>query len=383
MKRHKLCAILNLNKNYEELKPLNIHRPVAALPFGGRYCIIDFMLSSLSHAGIDSVALFIENSGRSIYDHIRSGREWDMDSAITGGTFTFSQQRLKHRYYIENKPNQDYYADHRLYMKRSRAEYVLVMSGESVIDIDIDALAKHHYKNSADITVVYNNIPSNKIKNNTNLKFLEINEKGMVTNLKEATNEDESLALNTEVYILKIDTMNEIMDRAIKDNAYADIGTILTSYLPMYHTNTYEYTGYLGVIDSVDTYYAHNMELLDENYYTSLFHKDKTVINRTNNGAPTFYAEESNVKESLCATGCSIYGNVDHSILFRNVVIEKEAVIENSIILAGGKIGQGAKLDYVILDKGVTVDEGVELKGSKDSILVVPKNTHVTKGWKP
>lgn len=383
MKRNKLCAILNLNKNYEELKPLNTHRPVSALPFGGRYCIIDFMLSSISHVGMDSVALFIEKSGRSIYDHIRSAREWDLDSAITGGTFTFSQQRLKHRYYMENKPDHDYYADHRLFMERSRAEYVVVMSGESVINLDIDAVVQYHFKNPADITVVYQNISTDEIKNSTNMKFLEFNKEGFITNLKEATPEDKKLALNTEIYILKVDTMNEIMDRAIKDEAYADIGTILTSYLPMYHSNAYEYTGYLGVIDSVDSYYAHNMEMLDENHFTALFHNGKTVINRSNNGVPTFYAEESDVKDTFCAAGCTIYGYVRHSVLFRNVVIEKESVIENSIILAGGKIGQGAKLDYVILDKGVTVDEGVELKGSKESILVVPKNTHVTKGWKP
>ncbi|HHV12967.1 MAG TPA: glucose-1-phosphate adenylyltransferase subunit GlgD [Clostridiales bacterium] len=383
MKRHKLCAILNLSKNFEELKPLNKNRPVAALPFGCRYCIIDFMLSSISHAGIDSVALFIEKSGRSIYDHIRSAREWDMDSAITGGTFTFSQQRWKHRHFMENNHGQDYYGDHRLFMKKSRAGYVVVMSGEYVLNLDIDAVVQHHFTTPADITVVYQNVPAEQFGKKAHLKFLEIDEKGVATNLKEAAPEDKKLAMNTEIYILKIDTLNEIMDRANADGVYADVGEVLTAYLPMYHVNAFEYTGYLAGIDSVDAYYDRNMEMLEEAHFNSLFHSSKPVITRSKNGAPTFYAEESEVREAQCATGCEIYGKVYHSLLFRDVVVEQDAAVENSIIFAGGKIGRGAKLDYVILDKAVTVDEGVELCGTRDAILVVPKNTHVTKEWRP
>lgn len=383
MKRHKLCAILDLNKNFEELKPLNKGRPVAALPFGCRYCIIDFMLSSISHAGIDSVALFIEKSGRSIYDHIRSAREWDMDSAITGGIFTFSQQRWKRRHFIENNQGRDYYADHRLFMKRSRAEYVVVMGGEYVLNLDIDAVVQHHFTNPTDITVVYQNISPEKISKKPHFKFLGMDEKGVVTNLREAAPEDKKLALNTEIYILKIDTMNEIMDRANADGAYLGVGEILTAYLPMYHANAFEYTGYLAGIDSVETYYTHNMEMLDETCFNALLHSSKPVITRTYNGAPTFYAENSEVIDVQCATGCEIYGKVYHSLLFRNVVVKMDAVVENSIVLTRGTIGQGAKLNYVILDKGVTVDDGVELYGTKESVLVVPKNTHVTKGWTP
>lgn len=383
MKRHKLCAILNLSKNYEELKPLSNHRPVAALPFGCRYCIIDFMLSSISHAGIDSVALFIDKSGRSIYDHIRSAREWDMDSAITGGTFTFSQQRWKHRHYMENNVGKDYFSDHRLFMSKAKADYVVVMSGEYVLNLDIDSVVQHHLKNESEITVVYQNLPKEQFAKRSHLRFLEMDEKGVVVNLREAAPEDEKLAVNTEIYVLKKDTLNEIMDRANADANYMDIGAVLSKYLLAYKTNAFEYTGYLAGIDSVEAYFNRNMEMLDSAKFNSLFHSSKPVITRTKNGAPTFYSEESNVSSAQCATGCEIYGSVHHSLLFRDVSVGKNAQIENSIIFTRGKIGEGVKLNYVILDKNVVVDEGVELSGSKDAILVVPKNTHVTKGWTP
>ncbi len=381
MKRHKLCAILNLNKDFEELTPLNNNRPVAALPFGCRYCIIDFMMSSLSHAGIDSLALFINKSGRSIYDHIRSAREWDMDSAITGGIFTFSQQHWKHRNFMENNKGQDYYADHRLFMDRSRAGYVVVMSGEFVLNLDIDAVIQHHFSNSGDITVVYQTILPDQIAKKPHMKFLEIDDKGTAVKYREDLEGDRKTTLNTEIYILKVDTMKEIMDRANADQIYMDIGEILWAYLPQYHTNAFEYTGYLASIDSVDAYYAYNMDMLEEKHFNALFHGSKPVITRTNNGAPTFFSEDSDVTDTQCATGCEIYGRVRHSLLFRNVTVGSNAQITNSIILKGGKIGAGAQLDYVILDKGVTVDEEVILQGTREKLLVVPKNTHVTKGW--
>ncbi|MFT4146212.1 MAG: glucose-1-phosphate adenylyltransferase subunit GlgD [Mobilitalea sp.] len=383
MKRHKFCAILNLNKDFDELIPLNNNRPVAALPFGCRYCIIDFMLSSISHAGIDSLAMFINKSGRSIYDHIRSAREWDMDSAITGGVFTFSQQHWKHRNFMENNTGQDYYADHRLFMERSHAEYVVVMSGEFILNLDIDAVIQHHFLNAGDITMVYQSILPDQISQKPHLKYLEIDEKGTVVSAGENAVGGRKTALNTEIYILKTDTMREIMDRANVDQAYTDIGEILWTYLREYHVNAFEYTGYLANIDSIDSYYEYNMEMLEEKHFNALFHGSKPVITRTNNGAPTFFSEHSDISDAQCATGCVINGKVRHSMLFRNVSIGNNAVVTNSIILKGGKIGEGAQLDYVIMDKGATVDENVILKGTRENLLVVPKNTHVTKGWTP
>lgn len=386
MKRHKFCAILNMNKNFDELNPLNENRPVAALPFGCRYRIVDFMLSSISHAGIDSVALFMDKSGRSIYDHIRSAREWDMDSSITGGVFTFSHQNWKRHNFIEKnkqEAGQDYYANHRLFMDRSRAGYVVVMSGEFILNIDIDAVIRHHFTSKGDITVVYQSVSPSQTENKPHLKFLEFEDKGKVTGTRYHVSEDNKAALNTEIYILKVDTMKEILDRANEDEVYMDVGELLSTYMLQYNVNAFEYTGYLAIIDSIDSYYTYNMEMLEEAHFNALFHGSKPVITRTNNGVPTFYSEDSDVKESQCATGCEICGRVHHSMLFRNVRVDRDAEITNSILLKGSRIGKGVKLDYVITDKEVTVDDGVTLQGTRDHILVVPKKTHVTKGWTP
>lgn len=141
MVKNKLAAIINATEDNSCLKPLTNKRPIAALPFAGRYRIIDFVLSNISHAGIDSAALFIGDSGRALYDHIRSGDAWDLDSQIKGGIFTFSQQNWKLAHHREHE-HEDYYYNHRIYLSRSNAKYVFVSGSKIIANIDIKALKK-------------------------------------------------------------------------------------------------------------------------------------------------------------------------------------------------------------------------------------------------
>ncbi len=108
MKMNSICALLNLTEDEKALKPLTQARPIASLPFASRYRLIDFNLSSISHAEINSVGIFIAGSGRSIYDHIRSGSVWNLESGLTGGIFTYSQQMLK-AIQEHNGDDMDYY----------------------------------------------------------------------------------------------------------------------------------------------------------------------------------------------------------------------------------------------------------------------------------
>ena len=120
MKMNRICAILNLTEDETALKPLTRIRPIASLPFASRYRLIDFNLSSISHAEIKSVGMFIAGSGRSIYDHIRSGSVWNLESGLTGGIFTYSQQVLK-AVQEKNGDAPDFYMNHKEFIERSKA----------------------------------------------------------------------------------------------------------------------------------------------------------------------------------------------------------------------------------------------------------------------
>lgn len=384
MKRNnKICAILNSNKSFTELEPLSRNRSVSALPFACRYRIIDFMLSNVFHADIDSVALFIDTSGRSLYDHIRSAREWNLNNSLTGGIFSFSQQNWKRERFIEEKVCEDegFYDNHRTFMKRSHAEYVVVMSGEHIVNIDINAVAQYFENSDSDATIVYKSVPYEEIKHYGAVKLLNVSDTGKVVNLQTGIYYDKNIHLNLGVAVMKVETLKAILDQAEADKFYEDIGTVLHEYLDNYNVDGFEYTGYNAIIDSIETYYQHNMEMLDHSKFNALFHSSLSIITRTKNGTPTYYDEHSNVKNTLSATGCDLYGKVDSSIIFRNVIIKKDSEVQHSIVLPRVVIKQGAKIAYAILDKGVTIDENISIIGSPDNIIVIPKNTHVTKEW--
>lgn len=381
-RNNQLCAILNLYKNFDELKPLSRNRPVASLPFACRYRVVDFMLSSVSHAEISSVAMFINSSGRSLYDHIRGAREWNLNTTITGGIFTFSQQDWKKSYYIDTAQTGDFYEDHHLFLDRSRSEYVAVMSGEIVMNVDLSEVMRIHNNTDADVTMVYSSrtqsdgyVPS---------QYLVIDDKDMVVAWEDDFEFGKKMNINMETCIMKVSTLKEILKRANEDHFYEEIGKVIREYLSHgeFRVKAYEYTGYFAIIDSVDTYYKHNMDMLDINKYNALFHSSKHIITRSKSGIPTFYADNSDVNNSLFASGCMLYGDVKNSLMFRNAIVLEDSSVKNTIVLPGVHIGKGAVVEYAILDKGVIIDDGVTVKGSPEAILVIPKNTHVTQETK-
>ncbi|UJF16527.1 hypothetical protein LZ578_05345 [Jeotgalibaca sp. MA1X17-3] len=130
MRMNSMCAIINMTEaSTQKLFPLTWMRPISALPFASRYRMVDFSLSSISHAGMDSVAIFIGGTGRSVYDHIRRGAEWNLASRLRGGIFTYSQTYMK-QFMIEQTYGQDdFYSNHKEFLQKSKAEYVVVMGG--------------------------------------------------------------------------------------------------------------------------------------------------------------------------------------------------------------------------------------------------------------
>lgn len=380
MKMNSICAILNLTEDETALKPLTQARPIASLPFASRYRLIDFNLSSLSHAEIKTVGMFIAGSGRSIYDHIRSGSIWDLESGLAGGIFTYSQQLLK-AVQEHNGDDMDFYMNHKEFITRSKSEYVIVMGSKILANVDIKAIMQHHLAKDGDITVVYKTVPKSFLENRLDEKVLKIDRDEYLLHLTDAQNAPENLerlAMSMNMYFMRVDKMLELIQRAELESVQLDADKLIEHYLPEYQINTYEYTGYMANVDSIPAYFNANMEMLEKNKFSALFHGSQNVITKVKNGAPTYYAKGAHVKNAQFATGCVVEGTVEDSLVFRKVNIAKDAEVRNSIIMQGSQIGEGAILEYCILDKNVTVGPGVTLKGTKDNLVVVEKNKTLT-----
>lgn len=364
-----ISAIVHLSNYKKTMEPLTNHRPVGALPFSGRYRIIDFILSSTSHANIESVAMFINSSGRSIYDHVRSGREWDLDSTIRGGLFTFPQEYFKKEYYHTYDETLNYYADHITFLKKSNDDYVVVQSGEVIHALDIKDMAQYHKNSNADISVAYTLECDNKHD-----FYVDENDRFV-----EETNHAKK-ALNLDIYFMKIDLLLEMFEKANEDDFKENVLDVINEYKDNYDIKAYRHKGYAAKIRSVQDFFNANISMLNEDIFKSLFYSDHPIITRARSGPPAYYGLNSEVKNAQIATGSSIYGKVHNSLIFRKVQVAEDAFVHNSIILTGTKIGKNVELNYVLTDKDVTIEDNVKLSGTADQVLVIKKGRTIKAG---
>lgn len=380
MKRNSFCAIVNLVEDGSGLQPLTKRRPIAALPFASRYRLIDFPFTALHNAEATSAALFISGSGHSLYDHIRSGFEWGLDSTVGGGVFTHSQIDLKESAAREGDVV-TYYEDQRNYVKKSSAEYVVITGSKMLCHVNLKSILRYHQENTADMTVVYKNIPASEIAIDSNLKSYSLNPDTEVIESLNSVSEmidkgSEKLAIQTGITVMSVEKFLYYLDLLEERQERHHMGLMLKLALEKGNKVCgFEYTGYLKYIDDVVSYYEANMDMLDEDNYNSLFYRDEPVITRARNGAPTYYSPTSKVSNVQIATDCYIDGKVENTIIFRKVQMKENAVVKHSIIMQGSQIGEGAHLEYVILDKNVIVDPGVKLIGTPEQPIVVEKNS--------
>lgn len=379
--RTKVASILNLVENDEKLKPLTNRRPLAALPFGCRYRLIDFPFSSLSSIEAVSAALFISGSGHSLYDHIRSGATWGLESSIGGGVFTHSQIELKSRVDDSEKYIENYYDDHHRYVTRSHAEYVVLMGASMLSNIRLDSLIQFHEDKESNVSVIYKKVKRNELIDDSACSSLTMSENNndrvrSYHPLKEIENSDESLFLNMEMMIISKDTFLDYLFKAKQKKLDITVNNFIQFTVeannPIYG---YEYTGYLKVIEDIPSYYEANMDMLNEDNFNALFYRANPVLTKPKNSAPTYYGDTAVIENAQFANDCEIYGTVKNSLVFRKVFVSKNAHIEDSIIMQDSYIEEGAHLKYVILDKHVYVKKGAKLEGTRDNPIVVAKNS--------
>lgn len=378
----KSCAILNLTEPKDALKPLTSKRPIAALPFACRYRIIDFALSNIANAGVESCAMFISESGRSIYDHIRSGKYWGLDLTSAGGIFTFSQQNWRREYDLSHGNEYEIYEDHQLFLSKSNAEYVFVLGTQIVANVDLTAVLQFHEENKKELTVVYQNIEQKQIVGKLNEPVLVFDEGGNFSHItqheKLETSDQDRFPVSLNMFVLTVDTLNQIFEWGYRDHVYLDTDQLILNYIEELEVSAYEFTGYTANVDSIEAYFKANMSLLEKGKFDALFHGANTVITKPKNGVPTYYDKDSLVHTSQLATECIISGQLTNSLCSRRVKVGKGSTVDHTILLQGVTVGENVQLSYCILDKQVVVDDGAVIEGSPENIVIVPKGQHVS-----
>lgn len=330
-----MLGIIDATTHKEDLEELTSHRTLAALPIGGRYRLIDFVLSNMVNSGIGSVAIFPKYQYRSLMDHLGSGKNWDLDRK-RDGLFFFPASLTETN--TDGIGSFNHFAANMDYFQRSKQEYALVANCFTVFNMNFNPVLERHLSSGCDIT--------------------------------EITNNGSSL----EIYLIKKSKLIDLIEtRAV--TGYTCMNDVVLDMNNQLKICEYEYNGYAEKIDSISSYFHVSKDILKAKVWNQLFIKERPIFTKVKDEPPTRYTSTGEVKNSMIANGCFIEGDITNSIVSRAVKVGKGSSLKNCIIMQKCTIGENCDLDSVILDKDVVVESGTVMIGTASSPFVVRKGT--------
>ncbi len=368
-----VLGLIFANMHEENLPELTKARAMASVPFGARYRLVDFPLSSMVNSGITQVGIITQAKYYSLMDHLGMGSEWDL-ARKTGGLHILPPYgRSDNGVY---RGRLEALAGAAEFIHESGAEYVIMSDSNVVANIDFKPIIEFHEKKGADITCVYG---SGVYEADRTSKFtvLCVDENDVVNDVLSRPSISGEVKPALNIYVTRRDFLENIIRESECRSLYSFETDILQHKLHDFKVYGYKYEGYYEIIDGMKTYYKANQEMMGRDVRRNLFSLDKPIYTKVRDVAPAKYGIDANVKGSLIADGCIIDGTVENSVLFRGVTVGKGAVIKNSIVMQGTVIEEKAAFINGISDKDVTLTKNRTITGSADYPVFITKGASV------
>lgn len=366
-----VMSIIFSSDNENKLNELTIHRTTASLPFCGRYRLIDFTLSNLVNSGITKIGIVTKNNYNSLMDHLRMGRDWDLNRK-NSGLAVFPPNVFSGTRDYKGKIEALYGLSH--YIKHNREEYVVLTNSNIAMNIDYDNVFDFHIDNGADITMLTYNA-----KTTTSRRVVIQDDKNnRINDIYISENPGDKIQkVGLNAYLIKKDLLLSLIEGAYA-RGYTDFEKdILLKNLNKLKIMNYEVKSYAAIIDDIKSYFNESMKLLNKDIRDDLFYECGTIYTKVKDSNPTIYGQGAKVKNSLIADGCEINGVVENSILFRGVKVDKGAKIKNSLVMENTMIGCNSILNYAITDKNVKIRDNKNISGYITYPIVIVKGKTV------
>jgi glucose-1-phosphate adenylyltransferase len=371
---NKILGIINLSASTEKLKSLTEIRTVGSIPIAGRYRVIDFILSNMVNSGISNIAICTQGKSRSLYDHVGSGKYWDLDRKKEGLSYfhpeTFNFERQFRTGDLET------FKDMIGFVKSAKQPYVLITKSYMLAQIDYKKMLKNHEESDADITILYKRM-NDYVRRFVDCDTLNIDEDNKVISVGKNLGKKKYYNVSMEMYMMKKEKFVEIIEEAIQRGDVDSLKAALLKQVNRSKVKAYSHEGYLACINSVQNFYRSNMDFLNPEIQSEMFSEDGLVYTKIKDEPSTFYGEDSYTNNSLISSGCIIEGVVENSVLSRGVHVKKGAIVRNSVVMQNSIIEETANINYMILDKNVQVSEKRVFNGDQDHPFVITKNTRV------
>ena len=358
---------------YDNLVPeLVAERSMASIPFGGRYRLIDFMLSSMANNGIDNVSIIVRRNYHSLMDHLGAGREWDLTRKRGGLNIVppFAERGVK-----MYSGRVDALESILSWLEAQKERYVILSDSYIAVNFDFGKLIEAHVASGADVTMVYNraSIPEGARSDNYTVR---IDESGRVTEILSNDYRLGEQNLSMNIYVIERETLIHLVhDAAVRGLIYFE-RDILARNLKLLNVQAYEFKGYAARISDMKSYFDENMRLLEPGSMEALF-GGAPIYTKIRDDNPTRYLEGSSVKNSLLADGCVVEGTVENCVLFRGCQVKKGAVVKNCVLMQDTVVEPDCQVEYVVTDKNVHITEGKKLSGTDTFPVFIAKGHSV------
>ena len=357
------------------LRDLALSRSVAAVPFGGRYRCIDFILSDLVNTGVTSVGLIAQKNYHSLMDHLGSGKEWDLHRKREG-LFMLSPFMTKENTGLY-RGSVDAIRSCLGYVRRNPQQYVILAGSHTIFNMTFNEMIAKHIETRANITMLYNDTDLTvSEEQNLDLRLI-FDANGRVTEMELNPYTPRSIHRSCDVMILDKLLLEYLVEEAYSRGDYDLTRDILLKKCATLKIMGYRYDGYVARLDSVNEFFQHNLALLQPEVRNDLFNPSHPIYTKIKDEVSAKYGENALVKNSMLADGCVIEGTIENSIVFRGVSVKKGAVVKNSILMQGVSVGENCHLDHVILDKGVTIRDGRTLTGYDGFPIILKKGATI------
>ncbi|WP_196594396.1 glucose-1-phosphate adenylyltransferase subunit GlgD [Pectinatus sottacetonis] len=363
-----VLGLINLQEDNSLIREITRERPIATIPFAGRYRLIDFILSNMVNSGIINVGILLPNKSNSVLNHIRSGKDWDLARRHEGLFY------LPPRYDKNNNSQSELRTLYQNidFIEHSGQDYVLLSSSHTVFNMDFNNVLRFHQNTGAAITMIYY---TNSNETAAPCTVIQTKDNGLLTDIASRHVAYKGSNISMGVCLMSLKTFVDIIRYSYERGGTDFLADGIMRVQDKYNIYGYQYTGYVSTVNSIIDYYKASMQLLDPKIWQKLFLENSPIYTMVKDDVPAQYKTQAKVHNSLISNGCSIEGSVDNSILFRNVKIERGATIKNSIIMPGCEIKENSLIENVICDKNVIINSQKWLKGAKNYPFVIEKNT--------
>lgn len=340
-----------------------------AVPFGGRYRIIDFALSNCANSNVKNVGVITQYQPLSLNSHIGNGAPWALNGVNSGVTILQPYTSQDGSKWFEGTSHAVY--QNIAYIDQLNPEYVLILSGDHIYKMDYETMLESHKEHGASLTVSVMEVPMEEA---SRFGIMNTDENDRIIEFEEKPQVPKSNLASMGIYIFNWKRLREVLVTGYaKGNPMEDFGgDVIPAYIESgENVFAYRFKGYWKDVGTIASLHQASMEFLDLNMELDIKDKSWRIYSRNDISAPQFVTSKAEVKDSLIGDGCYVNGKVVHSILSQNVQVQENSLIENTFVMSGTHIGENAVIKNAIIGENAVIGDNVKIIGSADAIEVV------------